>query len=350
MKLRDFAKGNGRDWTHIFSGEELAQNHINSLKSSINHGHIPLLVSDVDLIVFGSIARNECTSKSDVDWTLLIDGQANVDHPEFANFIRHKIDEINIPQPTTGGAFGQVTYSHELVHNIGGEEDTNRNITRRILLLLESYRISPSGTSPNQLTAYGRIVRAVIEQYIKNDSGFYSDRVSESKVPRFLLNDIVRYWRTMCVDFAYKQKEQQGQKWALRNIKLRMSRKLIFVKGLLMCYRSYKKDWDVDTIRNMLINGVSMQPLSYILDVLLESSASEKNIVQLYDAYNKFLSMLSDDDFRISLEEMGMRDVYKKEDFIEARKISDDFQQALTGIFFEEGTLLKEFTIKYGIF
>lgn len=35
---------------------------------------------DVDVVVFGSLARQEWTCGSDVDWTLLVDGQANSEH------------------------------------------------------------------------------------------------------------------------------------------------------------------------------------------------------------------------------------------------------------------------------
>src|SRR5580698_11498030 len=35
---------------------------------------------DTSLVVFGSLARGEWTDASDVDWTYLIDGQANSDH------------------------------------------------------------------------------------------------------------------------------------------------------------------------------------------------------------------------------------------------------------------------------
>lgn len=43
--------------------------------------------ADADLVVFGSLARGEWTSGSDVDWTLLIDGQANPEHREIARQI-----------------------------------------------------------------------------------------------------------------------------------------------------------------------------------------------------------------------------------------------------------------------
>ena len=35
---------------------------------------------DADVVVFGSLARREWTSGSDVDWTMLIDGQADPEH------------------------------------------------------------------------------------------------------------------------------------------------------------------------------------------------------------------------------------------------------------------------------
>ncbi len=35
---------------------------------------------DVDVVVFGSLARREWTTGSDVDWTMLIDGQADTQH------------------------------------------------------------------------------------------------------------------------------------------------------------------------------------------------------------------------------------------------------------------------------
>lgn len=46
---------------------------------------------DASVVVFGSLARDEFTDESDLDWTLLVDGQANSDHLHTAQAIRKKL-------------------------------------------------------------------------------------------------------------------------------------------------------------------------------------------------------------------------------------------------------------------
>src|SRR5260370_24135902 len=107
-----------------------------------------------------------------------------------------------------------MTFSHVRVQKIGGREDTNENTTRRVLLLQESV---PFG-KPD---AHERVLRLILSRYLKDDRGLRFDTLP-LKVPRFLLNDIVRYWRTVTVDFVEKQRGQAGQCWGLRDAKLRM--------------------------------------------------------------------------------------------------------------------------------
>jgi hypothetical protein len=154
----------------------------------------------------------------------------------------------------------------------------------------------------------------------------------------------------MCVDFAYKQKQQGGDKWGLRNIKLRMSRKLIFVKGFLMCFKSFGTEWDKEQIKETLWESVASTPLEFILPVFLNAGVSEAVILKLLDAYDKYLGILNDDAFRKHLASINMRSIYGDERFEAARSISHQFQESLDQIFFHENSKLREFTVKYGLF
>jgi predicted nucleotidyltransferase len=91
---------------------------------------------DTTLVVFGSLARQEVTSSSDLDWILLIDGQSIPEHKDQERHISRTLSEARYIEPGKSGVFGKMVGSHDLVHNIGGEDDLNSNTTRRVLLLL----------------------------------------------------------------------------------------------------------------------------------------------------------------------------------------------------------------------
>ncbi|WP_298862921.1 nucleotidyltransferase domain-containing protein [uncultured Gimesia sp.] len=316
---------------------------------------------DVDIVVFGSLARQEWTTGSDVDWTLLIDGQANIDHRSNAREIGLTLDELEfkgkrLNPPGGEGIFGNMAFSHEIVHHIGGQDDTNRNMTQRILLLLEA-------TSLRGLEAGGdgpceRTVRQILYRYLKGDSNFHPQANEESRIPRFLLNDIVRFWRTMCVDFAYKDWEQAGRKWALRNIKLRTSRKLLFVAGMLTvfsCFKNESLNHDVAPegyilkLQEHLLNYVHSTPLNIIVWTL-QNMGRDEDCLKILDIYEKFLATMNDESLRQHLEELNQETVYQDEIFLACREISHQLQIVLQNICFKEESPLREFTCEYGVF
>jgi predicted nucleotidyltransferase len=142
---------------------------------------------DTSLVVFGSLAREEWTSKSDLDWTYLIDGEANSDHLKISQQIQRLFLKEGYEEPGPTGTFGNMAFSHDIIHQIGGQHDTNKNTTQRILLLLESCPIG------RRTEAYERVIRGVINRYLEEDVHPLTHDSMKYRVPRFLLNDIVRF-------------------------------------------------------------------------------------------------------------------------------------------------------------
>jgi len=311
---------------------------------------------DTSLVVFGSLARGEWTSGSDLDWTYLIDGQANSDHLLIAQKIQKllKDNKERFRPPGQTGTFGNLAFSHDIIHQIGGQNDTNRNTTQRILLLLESATIGRN----NQ--AYERIIRGVISRYLEEDTHLLTADSKRYRVPRFLLNDIVRFWRTMAVDFASKQRDRAGEGWGLRNAKLRMSRKLIFASGLLACFGCFldanlqkKISTGEGDIKLNLVNHIREQlrltPLESLADAVRRYEIPKAAAEELFKGYAEFLRILDDKKSREALENLRAADSRTDSTFQRIRQVSKAFEHALDHIFFENPQLAP-LTRKYGVF
>lgn len=313
---------------------------------------------DTSLMVFGSLARGEWTSKSDLDWTYLIDGVANSDHQRISQQIRFLLKKKKIIGPGATGTFGDMAFSHDIVHQIGGQNDTNRNTTQRILLLLESCCIGK--TEIGRIGAHERVLRAVISRYIEEDDHPLTPDSKRYRVPRFWVNDVVRFWRTMAVDFASKQRDRGGEGWGLRNAKLRMSRKLIFASGLLVCFGAnldYELNRRISTDKNVIKlnlakyirDQVSSTPLQILANAIDQYAVPQPIAKELFGAYAEFLKILDDRKLRKALENVRSADSRTDPTFKRIRKISEAFEHALDNIFFENKQIAP-LTRKYGVF
>jgi len=340
----------GATWASIREAQAATIKRRSELTKSIERGS-----PDTSLVVFGSVAREEVTSGSDLDWILLIDGQSVPEHKEQEREIERLLLKGKFIAPGVSGVFGRMVGSQELVHNIGGEDDFNSNTTRRVLLLLESY---PVGNRE----AYDRVRRQIVRRYLGDDRGL-THGGTDVRIPRFLLNDLTRYWRTVTVDFVYKQRADNDKKWALRNAKLRMSRKLIFAAGLahvFFCHldtaaeaarTALIEEKDVSLLTAYLSNELAKPPLEAIAKACMELKVPKETSCAIFDSYDQFLAILNDPEKRGELEKAQTHeDLRKSAAWKEVRNVSQPFHEGLVHLFLRDNDELKQLSMTYGVF
>lgn len=348
--VKDLADEVGAEWPSLASGRDKARVQIERIKEACQN----LVMPDTSLVVFGSLARAEYTDASDVDWTLLVDGITIPEHLNVAQQISNALAKLESKPPGRTGTFGNLASSHNLIHYIGGEDDTNANTTRRSLLLLEA---CPVGDDE----AFVRVRNNLLKRYLEEDLGLWR-RSTIRKVPHFLLNDFARYWRTMAVDFADKQHDRFHEGFALRNIKLRLSRKLLYISGLLACFRAQLEIPDDAARISFFTTDNSVKVASYFrdmldktpLDITAETLANHagkpQSVKELFAAYEDFLAILGNKEKRERLEKLTPDKLENDPIYDEARKVSHRFREAVEEIFLKPDNPIGELTIKYGVF
>ncbi len=236
------------------------------------------------VITFGSYARREASQESDIDYIVVGDHESN--SVNFMNEVEREIAKEFSLEPASDGAFAKYVKRSDMLSNLGGPNDTNLTLTWRLLLLLEGEWLSNE-------REFKKLRRELIERYVH-------ETIKDHQLTLFLLNDIIRYWRTMTVDYMYKT-DETGKPWAIRNIKLVFSRKLMYASGLFSvgmtadCTDKGK----VDKLEELF----SMSPIERMKFIC--GSSRIENALRIYDF---FLERMEDPKTRMALKSIKRGD------------------------------------------
>jgi hypothetical protein len=161
------------------------------------------------------------------------------------------------------------------------EDDVENTFTARLLLLLESFPLIGE-------SVYQQITNDVIVAYWKDYEGHKSDFI-----PAFLANDILRMWRTFCVNYEARTQrapEKEMAKRRLKNYKLKHSRLLTCYSALLYLLAIFSKNKTVSpTDAKHMISLTPTARLEWMLSQR-ELEDAHSSLGKLIEGYETFLS------------------------------------------------------------
>lgn len=177
----------------------------------------------------GSYGRLEAFSGSDVDLFFLYDGSGDSKRFPWTGFVRlaacliDATERMGFPPFSGDGQYLDVLYVGEMERVLGSPKDDSLNaFTARMLLLLESQPL-------HNAALYADLMERIVGFYYR-DFGDHADDF----VPAFLQNDILRFWRTLTLNYEHHrlklrqlagdELERKKADSALKNYKLKVSR------------------------------------------------------------------------------------------------------------------------------
>jgi predicted nucleotidyltransferase len=182
-------------------------------------------LDDLCVYVTGSYGRGEASEFSDLDLffvhrgTRAKDRVTNSDKALLDADLIRIADRLGFPPFTKGGRYLEIHYLDDVVDSVGGQdEDFHNSFTARMLLLTEG---KPILNEKLYAEALSRLVGVYFRDYHDHEKNF---------LPIFLVNDIIRYWKTMCLN--YEHIRNRMPKDALTEAELRARKNEAHVKNL----------------------------------------------------------------------------------------------------------------------
>lgn len=241
--------------------------------------------SDLDLFIVGLDKHAEHQLRDDENpYTVILESQmSRLDEICLKAELIHSAKAIGIREFDGDGKYMAHYSVSDLVGRLGqSDDDVSNALTSRLLLLLEGRPLIGE-------EVFASAVDTIIRSYWRDFPGR-----ERNFAPAFMSNDILRLWRTFCVNYEARTtvaSEDKKLKRRVKNYKLKFSRLLTCYSALLSMLHTFDQS---DTVTPDDMKTIcSMSPLDRIFKLHAASSISAARpfIDQIVSGYDKFLTV-----------------------------------------------------------
>lgn len=316
--------------SYLASTRQASEERFNKLKSDLENAE-RLIAGKACVYATGSFGRFEAGNRSDLDLFIVVQTQTEtkdeesilvssldgLDEIKLKYFLISAVENMGIAKFDGGGKYLKVHSIKDFTDNLGSPEDDSKNtFTGRLLMLLESKPLLGK-------QIYEIALNEVIISYFKD----YEDN-KDTFVPAFLFNDILRMWRTFCVNYEF-YRTKGSAKSKVKLFKLKYSRMLTCYSAIAYILSLFAQKGTVtpNDVRSM----VSVTPTER-LDLVGSDTFWTYGTVnpQLSEAcrgilklYSEFLELVHQDEDKVAEEFVGNQKLWREKSHEFARKMAE---------------------------
>lgn len=256
--------------------EALAKSSVYLNDHAVRNG---LDVGSICYIVGGSIGRREALAASDFDLIPIFSDSelerffSNDD--ENSKLRKGLENALGIPV-SSGRSVMSAIFLGKMTDpaRIGGANDNREDLTRRMLVLTEAAHAGGGLELDN-------VRKAILEAYTRR----MGDRH-----PLAFCNDVVRYYRTLCIDYKAKSGAAETG-WAESNVKLRHSRKLWYFATVVATSAIVGVDPESEQFGDALLTSFRLAPCERLFESAgTEARGAVRDVLESYSVYLDFMS------------------------------------------------------------
>lgn len=248
---------------------ESSQQKLDTLKQNLENIYQDSpTFNKVCIYACGSLGRLEMVETSDLDLFFITPNPSEGNEPVVSVLDKYlffsKLHEVNsnlgYPKPSKEGLYWEFISKENLLDIGSRQEDYNNSFTARMLLILESKPLYNE-------KFYNEIIEETVNKYFAdypdNPNGFY---------PLFLMNDILRYWYTLTLNYEHKRgNNRDANKRHWKHLKLKYAR-------LVTCYSMLACLYHTNITPDFVLDCIAKTPFER-LDMLARQDSSLQAVV-----------------------------------------------------------------------